>query len=30
MQGTAGVILDPARSYEIVNGVPVEKEMPGC
>ena len=30
MQGTAEVILDPARSYEIVNGVPEEKEMPGA
>jgi Uma2 family endonuclease len=30
MQGTAEVILDPERSYEIVNGVPEEKEMPGA
>jgi hypothetical protein len=32
MQGTAEVeaALDPERSYEIVNGVPEEKEMPGA
>lgn len=30
MQGTIELALDPERSYEIVNGVPAEKEMPGA
>jgi Uma2 family endonuclease len=30
MQATMEVALDPERNYEIVNGVPEEKEMPGA
>lgn len=30
MQGTVELALDPERSYEIVNGVAEEKEMPGA
>jgi len=32
MQGLAEaeIVLDPERSYEIVNGIPEEKEMPGA
>ena len=27
---SAGIALDPERSYEIINGKPEEKEMPGA
>lgn len=30
MQATMEVAFDPERNYEIVNGVPEEKEMPGA
>ncbi len=30
MQATMQLALDPEKNYEIVNGVPVEKEMPGA
>ncbi len=30
MQATMELALDPEKSYEIVNGVPEEKEMPGA
>jgi Uma2 family endonuclease len=30
MQTVAEVLLDPEKSYEIINGQPEEKEMPGA
>lgn len=30
MDSTTEMVLDPERNYEVVNGVPEEKEMPGA